>query len=81
MRRGIEIIADLSPGQSASAVLALAMAAYLNMTPLLLLPPLILLCYDSILQRNPHSTLVLKVRANCYPELGFVTDMPDRTLP
>ncbi len=42
----LHAIAKAVSGQSLGAVVALSFASYLSMYPLLLLPPLILLCYD-----------------------------------
>ncbi|KAI5801533.1 GPI transamidase subunit PIG-U [Peziza echinospora] len=41
-------------GHSVSAILAIAMAGYLSLYPALLLPPLILLAYDSKIQNSPR---------------------------
>jgi len=45
---GLIEAADATIGRSVPAVLALALSSYLSLYPLLLFPPLVLLCYDSV---------------------------------
>ena len=63
-------IAHAVKGRPALSVLLLALSAYLSLYPALLLPPLILLGYDCILQKTPAKKLSLTVGTNpgeCIP--------------
>jgi GPI-anchor transamidase subunit U len=52
-------ISNAVTGNAVNAMLALAFASYLSLYPLLLLPPLILLCYDRHIKAGKQSTTVL----------------------
>lgn len=54
-------------GRPATATLALAMSAYLSLYPALLLPPLILLSYDSLLHKKPALSVILSLTVRSSP--------------
>ena len=70
----LHAIAKAVSGAPLGAMVALSFASYLSMYPLLLLPPLILLCYDR--QRPERATKsALKFAAVCTSAVAFVVSV------